>query len=82
MASGYEHDKIAEVGWTTVKAEKVNAPVINSAIAAASKLTLAAIFAKLHLFFIRCSMPLNGREQKWTTARREKSILSQLSSGI
>lgn len=31
MASGYEHDKIAEVGWTTVKAEKVNAPVINSA---------------------------------------------------
>ena len=32
MASGYEHDKIAEVGWTTVKAEKVNAPVINSAI--------------------------------------------------
>ena len=29
MASGYEHDKIAEVGWTTVKAEKVNAPVIN-----------------------------------------------------
>lgn len=29
MASGYEHDKIAEVGWTTTKAEKVNAPVIN-----------------------------------------------------
>ena len=29
MASGYDHDKIAEVGWTTVKAEKVNAPVIN-----------------------------------------------------
>ena len=29
MASGYEHDKIAEVGWTTAKAEKVNAPVIN-----------------------------------------------------
>ena len=29
MASGYEHDKIAEVGWTNVKAEKVNAPVIN-----------------------------------------------------
>ena len=29
IASGYEHDKIAEVGWTTSKAEKVNAPVIN-----------------------------------------------------
>ena len=29
MASGYEHDKIAEVGWTTTKAEKVDAPVIN-----------------------------------------------------
>ena len=29
MASGYEHDKIAEVGWTTTKAEKVNAPVVN-----------------------------------------------------
>ena len=29
MASGYDHDKIAEVGWTTSKAEKVNAPVIN-----------------------------------------------------
>ena len=29
MASGYEHDKIAEVGWTTTKAEKINAPVIN-----------------------------------------------------
>ena len=29
MASGYDHDKIAEVGWTTAKAEKVNAPVIN-----------------------------------------------------
>ncbi len=29
MASGYEHDKIAEVGRTTTKAEKVNAPVIN-----------------------------------------------------
>jgi flavin reductase (DIM6/NTAB) family NADH-FMN oxidoreductase RutF len=29
MASGYNHDKIAEVGWTTAKAEKVNAPVIN-----------------------------------------------------
>ena len=29
MASGYEHDKIAEVGWTTTKAETVNAPVIN-----------------------------------------------------
>lgn len=29
MASGYEHDKIAEVGWTVTKAEKVNAPVIN-----------------------------------------------------
>ena len=29
MASGYEHDKIAEVGWTSSKAEKVNAPVIN-----------------------------------------------------
>ena len=29
MASGYEYDKIAEVGWTTVKAEKINAPVIN-----------------------------------------------------
>ena len=29
MASGYEHNKIAEVGWTTAKAEKVNAPVIN-----------------------------------------------------
>ena len=25
----YEHDKIAEVGWTTSKAEKVNASVIN-----------------------------------------------------
>ena len=29
MASGYDHDKIAEVGWTTTKAETVNAPVIN-----------------------------------------------------
>ena len=29
MASGYEHDKIAEVGWTVTRAEKVNAPVIN-----------------------------------------------------
>ena len=29
MASGYEHDKIAEVGWTSSKAEKVNAPIIN-----------------------------------------------------
>ena len=29
IASGYEHDKIAEVGWTTSKAEKVNAPLIN-----------------------------------------------------
>ena len=29
IASGYEHDKIAEVGWTTSKAEKVNASVIN-----------------------------------------------------
>ena len=29
MASGYEHDKSAEVGWTSSKAEKVNAPVIN-----------------------------------------------------
>ena len=29
MASGYEHDKIAEVGWTTSTAEKVNAPIIN-----------------------------------------------------
>ena len=29
MASGYDHDKIAEVGWTITKAEKVNAPVIN-----------------------------------------------------
>ena len=29
MASGYEHDKIAKVGWTTTKAEKVDAPVIN-----------------------------------------------------
>ena len=29
MASGYDHDKIAEVGWTTTKAEKVNAPVVN-----------------------------------------------------
>ena len=29
MASGYERNKIAEVGWTTAKAEKVNAPVIN-----------------------------------------------------
>ena len=29
IASGYEHDKIAEVGWTVTKAEKVNAPVIN-----------------------------------------------------
>ena len=29
MASGYDHDKIAEVGWTTTKAEKVDAPVIN-----------------------------------------------------
>ena len=29
MASGYDHDKIAEVGWTTTRAEKVNAPVIN-----------------------------------------------------
>lgn len=29
IASGYDHDKIAEVGWTTTKAEKVNAPVIN-----------------------------------------------------
>ena len=30
IASGYEYDKIAEVGWTTVKAENVNAPVINA----------------------------------------------------
>ena len=30
MASGYEHDKIAEVGWTVTRAEKVNAPVINA----------------------------------------------------
>ena len=29
IASGYDHDKIAEVGWTTTKAEKENAPVIN-----------------------------------------------------
>ena len=29
IASGYEHDKIAEVGWTVSKGEKVNAPVIN-----------------------------------------------------
>ena len=29
MASGYDHYKIAEVGWTTTKAEKVDAPVIN-----------------------------------------------------
>lgn len=29
MASGYEHDKIAEVGWTTTKSEFVNAPVVN-----------------------------------------------------
>ena len=29
MASGYEYDKIAEVGWTVTKGEKVNAPVIN-----------------------------------------------------
>ena len=29
MASGYDHDKIAEVGWTTTRAEKINAPVIN-----------------------------------------------------
>ena len=29
MASGYDHDKIAEVGWTTSKAEKANAPIIN-----------------------------------------------------
>lgn len=29
MASSYDHDKIAEVGWTTTKAGKVNAPVIN-----------------------------------------------------
>ena len=29
IASGYEHDKITEVGWTVTKAEKVNAPVIN-----------------------------------------------------
>ena len=29
MASGYDHDKIAEVGWTTSKAETVNAPVVN-----------------------------------------------------
>lgn len=29
IASGYDHDKIAEVGWTTAKAEKVNAPIIN-----------------------------------------------------
>ncbi len=29
MASGYEHDKIAEVGWTTTKSEFVNAPIIN-----------------------------------------------------
>ena len=29
IASGYEHDKIAEVGWTVTRAEKVNAPVIN-----------------------------------------------------
>ena len=29
MASGYDHDKIAEVGWTVTKAEKINAPVIN-----------------------------------------------------
>ena len=35
IASGYEHDKIAEVGWTVSRGEKVNAPVIN-----AIKLTL------------------------------------------
>lgn len=29
MASGCEHDKIAEVGWTATRAEKANAPVIN-----------------------------------------------------
>ncbi len=29
IASGYEHDKIAEVGWTVSKGEKLNAPVIN-----------------------------------------------------
>ncbi len=29
MASGYEHDKIAEVGWTTTKSEFINAPIIN-----------------------------------------------------
>ena len=29
IASGYEHDKIAEVGWTVARAEKVDAPVIN-----------------------------------------------------
>ena len=29
MASGYDHDKIAEVGWTTTKSEFVNAPIIN-----------------------------------------------------
>ena len=29
ITSGYEHDKIAEVGWTATRAEKVNAPVIN-----------------------------------------------------
>ena len=29
IASGCEHDKIAEVGWTVAKAEKVDAPVIN-----------------------------------------------------
>ena len=29
IASGYEHDKIDEVGWTVTRAEKVNVPVIN-----------------------------------------------------
>ncbi|MBR1870322.1 MAG: flavin reductase family protein [Kiritimatiellae bacterium] len=29
MASGYEHDKIAEVGWSVTKAEMIDAPVIN-----------------------------------------------------
>ena len=32
IASGYEHDKITEVGWTVSRGEKVNAPVINEQI--------------------------------------------------
>ena len=29
IVPSYEHNKIAEVGWTTVKAETVNDPIIN-----------------------------------------------------